>query len=39
LMDEKPKMMSIRFQGEAPLGEVVETLRSALRWTGPERAE
>jgi hypothetical protein len=38
LMTEKPRMMSVRFQAEGKMEELVKTLRGALDWTGPMRA-
>ena len=37
LMEETPRMMSLRFQGEGGSQQLASTLKSALEWTGEAR--
>jgi len=36
-MGEKPRMMTLRFQGEGSAEEIAATLKKALKWTGDNR--
>ena len=36
-MGEKPRMMTLRFQGEGSAEEIADTLKKALKWTGDSR--
>jgi hypothetical protein len=39
LMQEKPRILSIRFQGEGEIEHVTKTLKEAFRWVGENRTK
>jgi hypothetical protein len=39
LLQEKPRILSIRFQGEGEIEQVTKTLKEALRWIGENRTK
>ncbi len=37
LLNDRPRIMIVRFQGEGTPEQIAATIREALRWVGPER--